>query len=543
MIIEKHRTDHRQIQNRARAWRLMLGSALLLCASPPVHAETLMDAVEAAYARNPTLVEQRYRQKSVNENYVQTRGQYGPTLSLNATGLYEYSKLRSLESDKNTGELSLNLRQQVYSGGRFRGQLAEARANVQASEETLRRAEGEVVRQVIAVYAAVLRDQQRLEVARENVAALRDQLIERRAKRKVRDVTITDVAQADLRLASGETQLSAAEAQLQVSRGQYLQIVGHSPGELQPLPELPGLPATIDEAFAIATEENAQLSSARFNEEASRARIAAERGNQRPSAVITAQAGKVGQLSPFDRRDYSTAVTAQLTVTQPLYQSGIIRSRIRQAQNLNDADQAVVDGERRQALQDVVSAWSTLASSRVGVVTGARQVEAAQIAFTGMQREERFGLRSTIEVLNAEQELASSQLGLLSNRYQEYVARASLLLAMGRLDARTVNSAIPAKDPDAEFKKVRWRGMLPVEPPLMLLDHIGSASPTSPRKPDLRGQGQPKPNGGMTMPATPDRRFTSEPLQPIRESKLVPSDQLPDTVRDYETAPGSDAPR
>ena len=89
MIIEKHRTDHRPVQNRARAWRLMLGSALLSCvplAAPfPAHAETLMDAVESAYATNPTLVEQRYRQKSTNETYVQTRGQYGPTVSITGT--------------------------------------------------------------------------------------------------------------------------------------------------------------------------------------------------------------------------------------------------------------------------------------------------------------------------------------------------------------------------------------------------------------------------------------------------------------------------
>lgn len=532
-------------RNRPRRWSLLLGAATTLVVAAPVSAETLMDAVAAAYATNPTLTEQRYRQKSVNETYVQTRAQYGPSLSVSATAEYRFfrervSATRVTESNQRLGDATLNLRQQVYSGGRIRGALEEARANVHASEEQLRRVEGEVVQSVIAVYAAVLRDQYRLIVTRENVAVLREQLDERRSRRKVRDVTITDVAQADARLASGEVQIANAQAQLAISRGDYLRIVGHEPGELQPLPELPGLPETIDEAFVVADAENANLVAARHSEVASRANIAEQRGAQRPSATISAQAGKSGDLRDPSFRDYRTDVTAQITITQPLWQGGTIRSRIRQAQDQNNVAQAVVDSERRQALQDVVLAWNQLAAARVGLVSGMRQVEATQIAFAGMQREESYGLRSPTEVLNAEQELANAQLNLLSSRYSEYIARSALLLAMGRLDARTVNSAIPAKDPEAEFKKVRWRGLFPTDPAMMLLDHVGSAPIVGKRRPDLRRADQPKPTGSPAMPAAPDKRFTSAPLVPIKESPLREAGKLPPSLQYYDTAPGDE---
>ncbi|ABQ70353.1 type I secretion outer membrane protein, TolC family [Rhizorhabdus wittichii RW1] len=545
MIFEKQRTDHRPAHLRARARRLMLGSVLLACLpSLPAHAETLMDAVESAYATNPTLVEQRYRQKSTNETYVQTRGQYGPTVSITGQASYSYEKLRQRSLDSNQGELSVSVRQPVYSGGRLRGALAEAHANVRGSQEQLRRVEGEVVRLVIQAYGAVLRDQQRLEVSRENVAALREQLAERKARRKVRDATITDVAQSDARLAAGESQLATAEAQLAITRGDYLRIVGHEPGELQPMPELPGLPETIDEAFAVADQENANLTAARFSEEASRANIAEQRGNKRPQATISASAGKLGPLSPYDRHNLQTDVTAQITITQPIFQAGTISSRIRQAQDQNNAAQAALDGERRQALQDVVLAWSQLSAARVAVVAGRRQVEAAQITFAGMQREEQYGLRSTTDVLNAEQELASAQLTLLSSRYSEYVARASLLLAMGRLDARTVNSAIPARDLDAEFKRVRWRGISPTEPAAMLLDRIGSASPHARPKVELRGANQPKPTGATTMPPPPPKDSVEEPLTPISKSRVVTAAEIPSIVGDYgDPPPLPDDPR
>ncbi len=535
--------EHLAGYRRHRHTHPVLVAAALALLPTPAAAETLMDAVAAAYADNPVLVEQRYRQKSTNENYVQVRSQYGPSLSVTANARYDFAKLRSSENSSKTGNAFLNLRQQVYSGGRTRGALEEARANVFASQERLRRVEGETIQAVVIVYAAVLRDQHRLEVSRQNVEVLREQLDARRARRKVRDVTITDVAQSDVRLASGETQLANAEAQLSISRGEYLRVVGHEPGELAPLPELPGLPASIDEAFDVADLENANLTAARRAEEATRANIAAERGSQRPNAVLQAQAGKTGTLNPIRARDFQTEVIAQVTITQPLWQGGQIRSRIRQAQDQNNAAQAVVDGERRQALQDVVQAWNQLGSSRVAVVSGTRQVQAAQIAFAGMQREETYGLRSTIEVLNSEQELASAQLNLLTARFQEYVARANLLLAMGRLDARTINSAIPAKDPMAEFKKVRWRGMLPTDPAMMLVDHIGSAKLYPKRKPDLRGNNQPKPTGQPALPPTPDKRFTDTPLVPIKESPLIPGDQLPDSVKYYETAPAPGEPR
>lgn len=539
MIFDIDRTGKGSGSIRAQLAPLLLAGCALLWPITPGSAETLMDAVEAAYANNPTLVAQRYRQKSSNENYVQTRAQYGPSLSIDATARYDYDRFRGRTlTSEDRGSVTLTARQSVYTGGRLRGALAEARANVRGSEEVLRRVEGEVVRDVIIAYAAVVRDRQRLDVARENVAALRAQLDERRAKRRVRDVTITDVAQSDARLASGESQLASSEAQLAISEGEYLRIVGHEARDLAPLPELPGLPETIDQAFAVADDENANLTAARHAEEASRANIAEQRGNQRPTATISASAGKLGPLSDvssLDRRNLQTQIVAQVTISQPLFQGGAIRSRIRQAQNQNSTAQAIVDSERRQALQDVVIAWNQLGSSRSSVVAGTRQVQAAQIAFAGMQREEQFGLRSTIEVLNAEQELAGAQLTLLGNRYQEYVARAALLLAMGRLDARAVNSAIPARDPEAEFKKVRWRGISPTEPVAMLLDRVGSASPYSKPKPDLRGGNQPKPSGQPSLPPQPDKSYTDQPMVPIAKSQLVPSDKLPALVGDYGT--------
>lgn len=499
------------------------------------NATTLQDAVARAYASNPDFSEQRFRQRAVNEAYVQTRSQYGPTLSLGASTQYQYARLGGQGQSVDQGGLTLTLRQPIYTGGRLRGQVAAARADVEGSQQRLRQVEAEIVQAVIAAYAAVLRDEQRLDVGRENLLVLQSQLKEAAARRRVQDATVTDEAQAGARLAAAELQLASLEATLNVTRGVYVQIVGELPVDLQPLPELDGLPASFDQAVDLALLNNPEIAAARFDERSSSATVAAVRGERLPLVSLTAGAGASGPVSALERATIRTEVSTGLSVTQPIFASGAIRSRIRQAVTINQADQAAIDGARREALQDVVAAWSQLAAARTTLVAGLRQVELAQIAFAGMQRERRFGLRTTIEVLNAEQELQNAQLNLLQARYTEYVQRGALLLAMGMLRAQTIAPTLVAISPQAEFERVKNAGMTVLEPVVMALDRIGSARPEGPISPQLTGAQTPPPANAILLAPRPDARLTRGALVPITQSPVVPAQALPNGL------PGSTA--
>jgi TolC family type I secretion outer membrane protein len=510
-------------------WSILATGAALASATAG-HAETLQDAIAAAYNRNPTLDQQRFRQRSLNENYVQTRSQYGPTLGISGQATYNNARRAGREAGEDSGDVSLVLRQPLYTGGVLRGQVASARADVLSGQQTLRQVEAETIQNVIIVYASVLRDVERVKVSRENVAVLQEQLRENRARRRVEDVTLTDVAQADARLAAAESQLATLEATLAVSRGQFLQIVGHNPGTLEPLPELPGMPGSSDQAYAMAEESNPALIAAKYAEQASSATVASVRGQTRPSIDLTASAGYSGPVSSLDRDNRQRNLGAGVTVTQPLFTSGAISSRIRQAVHLNNADQVGIDLARRSALQAVTVAWSGLAAARVSLASGVRQVEMAQIAFAGMQREQRFGLRTTIEVLNAEQELQSAQLTLLQNRFQEYVSRGALLAAIGRLEARYLAPEVTLQDPEEEFRRVRNSGRTPLEPIVATLDRIGSAGLRRPISAELTGEDSPIPDTVPALPPTPSEAELRGPLVPITQSPLVPAADFPDRM-------------
>lgn len=497
-----------------------LCALLVAGACGAARAETLADAVAAAYDRDPQLVQERYLQKARDESYTQARAQYGPTLQASTNAGYEYSRQFGITSKGDTAQTSVSVSQPLYTSGRVRGEVAAAKANVLGGQQTLRQVEQQTVQNVVTVYAGVLRDTVRVEIGRENVEVLAGQLEQNRKRQQYGDVTITDVAQSDSRLAAAQLQLAALEADLAVSRGQYLEVVGHNPGVLEPLPQLAPPPPTIDAAFEVADANNPALRTAEYTEQASSASAAAARGAQGPTISLSGQGSYDNKSLRFDGTLGHKEAIGGITISQQIFSGGSLRSRIRQADAQNRADQAGIDIARRTALQNVTAAWVQLSAARIAVVTGQRQVDSAQTAFAGMSCEELNGLRATIETLNAEQELQNAQLELVQNRYQVYVSHAALLAAMGSLDPREIASGIAVYDPEANFERVRSRGATPLEYVIAALDRIGSPGPRGRRSAELSGEAVPHPENPGALAPSPGRALLNQPLTPITQSKL-----------------------
>jgi outer membrane protein len=154
-------------------------------------------------------------------------------------------------------------------------------------------------------------------------------------------------------------------------------------------------------------------------------------------------------------------------------------------------------------------------------------VQFAQVAFAGMRHEELAGYRETIETLNAEQELANAQLNFLANRYNEFVARAALLAAIGDLTVEKIAPDVPAYDAEGDFRKVRNRGRTPLEPIVQALDNIGAAKLRRPLSADLSGADVPPSRAMPPAVSAPNADLARAPLTPITESRVVPAAELP----------------
>jgi outer membrane protein len=485
--------------------RLLAATLVALAPTGMAKAESLADAIALAYQNNPTLQAQRATQRAIDENYVQARTGWRPTLSLG--GRLQYNETRTPKAaagqdtnadgipdsfgsfgirESNSAATQLSFTQPLWTGGRVAASVNAANAEVLAGRENLRRVEAQVLAQVIQAYSDTRRDQESVRIRQENVKVLTRQLQESQARFDVGEVTRTDVAQSQARLAQAQAQLQSAIAQLAGTRANYATLVGQNPGELEPEPSLAYmLPSDPDEAFKLAEQFSPLLRAQQFTEQASRARVAGARAERMPSVNAQVTYGFSGPAFPdrpadsFQRDLFQRGVTATVNGSVPLFSGGLVSSRIRQAVERNNADRISTEGVRRTVMQNVTQSWSQLLAARANISSSEEQVRAARIAAEGTRQEQQVGLRTTIDVLNAEQELRQAELNQVSSRRDEIVASASVLATMGRLEARNLVPASPSYDAAKNFRKLRmtW-GWVPWEEPVGILDRDLSAWPS-----------------------------------------------------------------
>lgn len=471
---------------QAALFAAVFASGLLSSAS--AMAETLADAIAMAYDSNPSLLRQRNAVQSADEAFYRASRTLGPTVTADASitadrsydtntscvtsGTPPVTTCTSSQSGRQSGAVGLNLSQPIYTGGRLSAQIKAQEASLLAQRESLRQAEATLVQSVIEAYVGVREAEQNLAIAEESARVLQRQRDEAQAKFEVGSSTVTDVAQADARLASTQSALTRSRNALDSAKAQYRTIVGQSPGTLEAPPPLTQLlPATAAAAFQAAQQNNPALRTAYLNERASAAGISAARAARRPSVSATVTAGY--DPSIFGQRQ-NLGVTAGARVSVPIFTGLTTSSTIRSAELANRSDEIAISAQIRTLQQQVTQAWNNLVTVKATIASSEQAVKASTLAAAGTKEEQQVGLRTTLDVLNAEQELRSAQQSLVAAQADEYVFGATLLNAMGELEAKTLSPNIDTYDPTAHFNEVNSFG-LPWEPLVRSIDRIGAA--------------------------------------------------------------------
>ncbi|NJC42461.1 outer membrane protein [Brevundimonas alba] len=463
---------------RSRALASVALIAVVTGLSAPAWAETLQEAIALAYQTNPSLLAQRANQRALDESIVQARAGLRPQLDITVSGnlsqdFGDQNNVPFADPYSDSASASIGLSQTIWSGGRIGHGITAAEADILAGRENLRDIEQSVLAAVIQAYADVIRDTEVLGIRQANLGVLQRQLEEASARFEVGEITRTDVAQSEARLAQSEADLANAQAQLSVSRASYAAVVGQSPGDLAPMPVLPGVPTDFDNALDVALQDNPGVRSAAYSLRAAEANVAAAKAEYLPSARLSASYG--GSNQDFDRIGDiadSTRLTAGATLSIPLFTGGLNGSRVAQALERANVAQINVEGERRNTLQSVSSAFAQAISARASLEAGAEAVRAATVAAEGVRQEAQVGLRTTLDVLNQELELRSAEVTLAAARRNEYVAQANLLAAMGRLEGADLDPTLTLYNPVDNYQRVRNRGALPWDGIVETIDRI-----------------------------------------------------------------------
>ncbi|MCX7289164.1 MAG: TolC family outer membrane protein [Rhodobacterales bacterium] len=416
---------------------VLAGSA----AAPMAGAQSLTDALIAAY-RNSNLLEQnRAVLRAADEDVAVAVSSLRPVVAYTAQAGWSKADLATAFGRTTVEGLSASLTLSAELT------LLDFGRSVLATRQALIAVEQQVLLAAVQAFADVRVAQEVVLLRQNNLRLITEELRAAEARFEVGENTRTDVAIAESRLAGSNAQLAVAEGTLLVAREAYKAATGGYPGTLRELPTLPALPRTLEEAQEVARNTNPSIRQAQQLVTVSDLQVALAEAARLPTvgAGVTLRRDDLG----LDTQSIG------LTMNQTLYAGGRISALQRQAIAGKDAARAALQQTAVLVMQNVGVAWANLNVSFASIEATDQQINAAQTAFDGVRQEAEVGARTTLDVLDAEQELLDAKNARLEAVAQRYVGVYLVLASMGLLTVNHLQLGIPTYDPEAYFNAVK----------------------------------------------------------------------------------------
>jgi len=459
---------------RSAAAVALVAAGSLLLAPGKACADTLEWALVQAYQNNPQLNAQRAALRAQDEAVPQALSGYRPRVSLTATvGAQNQSTLSKSISSTNTPiytgseaeftphSVGITAQQTLFNGYQTANKTRQAEAQVSAGRATLAVTEETVLLNAATAYMNLLRDSAILDLQRRNVEVLQEQLRQTRDRFNVGEVTKTDVAQAESRLAAGRAQVLTAESNYISSRAAYRQTIGVEAGKLMPASPVDRFsPHTLKAAIEVGRAYNPSVAAAMFGIDVALLQVKINEGALAPTVTAQLSAQQNWETNTSTQLQQWNA-TALATVSVPIFQGGGEWSLIRQSKETLGQQRINLDTARDQVQATVVQSWGQLEAAKAQIQATTAQVNSAEIALNGVREEARVGQRTTLDVLNAQQELVNARVALVTAQHDRVVASYSLLSAVGGLSVQGLGLRTSVYDPMTHYQQVRdvWGGL------------------------------------------------------------------------------------
>lgn len=439
---------------------LVLSTVVL---APALHAETLEDALVAAYTGNAALQAQRAQMRATDELVPEAKANWRPTVKVSGDAGVEQVGANTIPPPNKRDETlfardaTLSVVEPLYRGGRTDAQIAQAEAQVNAGRQQLAAVEQGVLLGAVTAYLDVIQDQAVVDLNKNNEQVLQRQLEATNDRFRVGEVTRTDTSQAQAALSGAHAARRAAEGVLQDAIANYERIVGHLPKGLEAAPTPADLPASL-EAARSGSEANPSVQAQRFNYDAAVKAVDIAEGALLPTVSLTGSYGRTLEESYVGTS--ASVGTALVNVTIPLYQQGAEYAAIRQEKHTAGQQRLQLDETRRETIEATTQAWENLQSARARVASLEDQVKASRVALEGIQRESLVGSRTVLDVLTTEQDLLTARVNLEEARHDALVAAYQVKSQVGQLTGAALQLKTPIYDPKANYNDVtdKWIG-------------------------------------------------------------------------------------
>lgn len=430
--------------------RAMVLAVTAWVAAPVAGAETLADALIAAYRNSALLDQNQAVLRAADEDVATAVSTLRPVLAYTATAGWQRTDVDTILGpavvEDLTASLALTAELVLFDFGRGKIGVEIAKESVKATRQALVQAEQQVLLAAVVAYVDVWQAQQVVALRQSNFRLITQELRAAEARFDVGETTRTDVAFAQARLAGSRAALAAAEGQLLIAREAYRAATGDYPGRLAPLPPAPALPKGLKAAQEVARATHPLIRQSQHLLRAAELQVDLARAGMKP--LVGAQAS----IRVDDEGRQTEAIG--LSMTQTLYAGGRLASTLRRAIAGKDGARAGLHQMAVGVIEGLGVAWANLAVATASIQASDQQIRAAQTAFDGVREQAAAGAATTLDVLDAEQELLDARNTRLQAEAQRYVGVYQVLAAMGLLTVEHLQLGIPTYDPDAYYRAV-----------------------------------------------------------------------------------------
>ena len=421
---------------------LAAGLFALAVSGGVAQADNLRDAMADAYRNSQLLEQNRFLLRVQDEGVNTAVGQLYPVLNFVANA--------TRDLDANTLSTTANIVAQasIYQGGQRTAGIAAARETVLAARQQLVALEQQVLLDAVTAYLGVWENMQVVGVRERNVRVVTQQLRAARDRFEVGEDTRTDVAQAEAQLAAARSNLAAAQGTFEISRELFALAIGRYPNGLGGPGSMPHLPSSEAEAERLARQMHPSILALQHEVRAAELSVEQTRGQLRPSIDLEARVGTVLE-DPRGSAFEGQSSSLSLTLTQPIYRGGQIASLERSALAQVEAARFGLNQQALLNVQSVGNAYALLRIAGAQIQASDQRINAAQLAFDGVQEEASLGARTTLDVLDAEQDLLEARISRIQAQTDLYEAAYSILAASGLLTVERQRLPVPEYNVEA----------------------------------------------------------------------------------------------
>ena len=434
---------------------LLIFFAIVFGSYSNIKAETLSSALSNAYLSNPIINSKRAELRSLDENVSAATSQFFP--SIEAIGSYsentlEYGELDKIKTNPLTGSFLIN--QKIFTGGKLINDRLSAINLVAAGRQKLNDSEQSILYQAAQAYFNYLKTEQIVKLQQNNFEVLSERLEATKIQFEVGELTLTDVAQAEARLSQAQSNLADARSLLKAREADYRSIIGLNPDNLEEWNEQLDIPLNEAEAISIALKNNPQLKYYENIERSSYYNVSSQKSMLSPQLSLRGEyiyAEDQSFLMSEDIDQYQ--ITGQIKI--PIFYGGLNWSNIRKAQEINSRDKYLIMDGKRKIRSYVKKSFAEYNASKLRISATEKQTQATEIALEGVKQEFQLGTRTTLDILDAEQEYLDARVSFVTAKNDSNTSLFQLFYYLGTLTPENLNMDIKKYDPNKNYKRVR----------------------------------------------------------------------------------------